>query len=388
MADFDINAVTRKVSYTGSAGVGPYAFSFEILDSSDLIVYKNSSLIVEIVDYAVTINANGTGSITLNTAATASDTIVILGSRPIQRTTDFVTAGDLRASSLNEQLDSLTIFDQQISERVDRAIRAPAFDPTGINMTLPGKAERANAFLTFDSNGDINTSEASIFTPTAIFSSRATGTGSKTVFALPVSLTTNPSALQTYIDGVHQESNTYSVSGSNVTFTEAPPLNSTIEFVIFSVDDLGATSGTQVSISDVGGHYSSSSAESVLQEIGATGIVSAVGPATGTGAPVLATSPTVDAMTATTSITMDDAANVVLDTTTGTKIGTATSQKLGFFNATPVVQQNGTGETTGFTAGSGTGVNDDSTFTGNVGSTAYRINDIVKALKNLGILAE
>jgi hypothetical protein len=50
-------------------------------------------------------------------------------------------------------------------------------------------------------------------------------------------------------------------------------------------------------------------------------------------------------------------------------------------------QQSGTGETVGFTAGSGTAVNDDSTFTGNVGSTAYRISDIVKALKNHGLIA-
>lgn len=61
--------------------------------------------------------------------------------------------------------------------------------------------------------------------------------------------------------------------------------------------------------------------------------------------------------------------------------------EIGFFGATPVSQPSGTGETTGFTAGSGTGVNDESTFTGNVGSTAYRINDIVKALKNLGLIA-
>lgn len=60
---------------------------------------------------------------------------------------------------------------------------------------------------------------------------------------------------------------------------------------------------------------------------------------------------------------------------------------LGIFNAAPVAQQNGTGETVGFSAGIGTGVNDDSTFTGNVGATAYRISDIVKALKNYGLLA-
>lgn len=61
--------------------------------------------------------------------------------------------------------------------------------------------------------------------------------------------------------------------------------------------------------------------------------------------------------------------------------------KIGVFGATPVVQPSGTGETTGFTAGSGTSANDDSTYTGNTGTKAYTVSDIVKALKNLGIMA-
>jgi hypothetical protein len=86
-------------------------------------------------------------------------------------------------------------------------------------------------------------------------------------------------------------------------------------------------------------------------------------------------------------LTIADAGNVVLATGTGTKIGTATGQKIGFYNATPVAQQAGTGETTGASGGSGTNVHVNATFTGNVGSAAYTISDIVKALKNLGILA-
>lgn len=60
---------------------------------------------------------------------------------------------------------------------------------------------------------------------------------------------------------------------------------------------------------------------------------------------------------------------------------------VGLFGATPVGQQSTTGTTTGFTAGTGTAANDDSTFTGNTGSTAYTVGDIVLALKNIGILA-
>ena len=88
------------------------------------------------------------------------------------------------------------------------------------------------------------------------------------------------------------------------------------------------------------------------------------------------------------SVTIADTKNIIINTSTGTKIGTGTTQKIGFWNATPVAQQAGTGETVGFTAGAGTNVTDASTFTGNVGSTAYRISDIVKALKNIGALAQ
>jgi len=164
MADFNINAVARKVSFTGASGVGPYAFSFEILDDDDVAVYFNETVLTKTTDYSVIINANGTGSVTLvvnvggNVPATpdSDDLVIIVGARDIERTTDFVTAGDLKASALNEQLDALTIMVQQIAEETARSVKAPVFDPTGINMILPKKADRVNAFVAFDANGDIS----------------------------------------------------------------------------------------------------------------------------------------------------------------------------------------------------------------------------------------
>ena len=166
MADYNINAVTRRAVFTGSAGLGPYAFTFEIIDSGDLAVYFNATKLTITTDYTVSINANGTGDVTIVTGGsvpstpTASDQIVIVGARDIERVTDFVTAGDLLASSLNEQLDALTIFDQQVSEEGRRAMRAPVYDPAlvedggVVDMTLPSKTSRAGKTLAFDSDGN------------------------------------------------------------------------------------------------------------------------------------------------------------------------------------------------------------------------------------------
>lgn len=53
----------------------------------------------------------------------------------------------------------------------------------------------------------------------------ATGDGVQTIF--PVS--SEPSAI--YINGVYQNQNTYAFANGNVTFSQAPPLTSIIEFV-------------------------------------------------------------------------------------------------------------------------------------------------------------
>lgn len=173
MADYPITAVTRRKVYSGSAGVGPYAFTFPILVQTDIVVYKNSTLLTLTTDYTVTINGtNGTGSVTLVSAASASDTITIIGARAIQRTTDFVTAGDLAASSLNEQLDANIIMTQQLAEENKRTLKAPPYDPEAtvdggtLNMTLPAKADRAGKVLAFDSNG--NPSAGAVSLPTSL----------------------------------------------------------------------------------------------------------------------------------------------------------------------------------------------------------------------------
>jgi len=154
MADFPISPVVRRVVYTGSAGVGPYAFTFEILAQTDIDVYVDSTLKTLTTDYTVTINSNGTGSVTFVTAPGSTKRITIVGARDITRASDYVTGGDFTAASLNLELDQQTIFNQQNAESLGRAILAPVTDPASINMVLPVQTSRAGKILAFDSTGN------------------------------------------------------------------------------------------------------------------------------------------------------------------------------------------------------------------------------------------
>ena len=154
MADVAINAVVRRVQFTGNTGLGPFAFTFNILADSDIVVFKNNTQLNLTSEYTISTASNGTGTITLTgsgngTALVATDLLTIVGGRSLARTTDFTTGGDLLASSINEQLDSNVIMVQQLDEKFDRALRQSQSDADG-NMEIPSKDNRKGKVLAFN----------------------------------------------------------------------------------------------------------------------------------------------------------------------------------------------------------------------------------------------
>jgi hypothetical protein len=157
MADIDISAVTRRKTFSGSAGVGPYACTFEITANTDIAVYIDSTLKTLTTHYTVSINANGTFSVTFTGIAgalpTGSNIVTVQGAKAIARSTEFSTGGDFLAATMNSELDNIVIFIQQVLDRADRSLKAHFSDDIALDMTLPAVATRASKYLAFDSSG-------------------------------------------------------------------------------------------------------------------------------------------------------------------------------------------------------------------------------------------
>lgn len=237
MADYAISNVARRVVYTNT-GVGPYAFTFEILANTDIAVYRGSTLLTLTTDYSVTINANGTGSVTLVTAGTGNITIV--GARAIQRTSDYTTGGDLFASTLNTDLDSQTIYAQQVAETAERGLKAPVVDPTDINMTLPAKATRAGTVLAFNATTGNPEAGPSIGAVT-------------TVAAQSANINTVATNIASVNTVAGNSSNINTVAGISSNVTTVAGISSNVTSVAGNSSNINTVAGNNANISTVAG---------------------------------------------------------------------------------------------------------------------------------------
>ena len=231
----DISDNNPRISYTVAAGVTQTSFTvpFEFFANTDLNVYVDGVLKTITTDYTVTGGEGSTGTVTIS--VTGPKTVTLTRDTTIERVTDFPTGIDINRAALNTQLDTLTAISADVKDLANRAIRVNDFDLAS-NLELPTVANRANKVLTFDTEGNVQAETAlDLFAGGVVganfVNNTATGDGSTTTFGL----TSAPGVknnIQIYIDGVYQNKATYSISGASVTFSEAPPVGASIEFII------------------------------------------------------------------------------------------------------------------------------------------------------------
>lgn len=432
--------VRRAGPYSGNGSTTAFAFAFKVFNTSQVQVTRTVSGVETVLTltthYTVSLNANQNtnpgGTVTMLTAPAVGQSITITSNVANLQPTAIANLGGFYPEVINDSLDRATIQIQQLDERLDRALVIPV-SSSGVSTQLP--VPQSSALIGWDAGATVlqNYNSTPVGSTVYQYVHRVVATSGQTVFTLPVAYVLNAAAVTVFVNGLRLEQGAgldwVETNTTTITFNSGLSSGDLVTFIVnilASVVPIAAFPAASVSafgaslVDDADAATARATLGLVIgtnvQGIDAT-LTALAGLAT--GADKLAYSTGTDtfsqtdltsfartllddanAATARTTLglgtadtptfgglTIADAGNVVLATGTGTKIGTATGQKLGFYNATPVIQQAGTGETVGFTAGGGTNVTDASTFTGNVGSTAYRISDIVKALKNLGLLA-
>jgi hypothetical protein len=244
-----VSSSASRNQYTATAGQTVFAYTFEIVSDDDIVVLKNGVTLTKTADYTVSgVGSDSGGNVTLVVGATAGDILTLYRDMAYERTTDYTNAGDFLAADVNNDFDRLWIATQQVNEEVNRSLKAPVTDPLTIDMTIPAKASRVGKLLRFNATtGDPEAVATSDVVGSGAFNVyNFTGDGSDTTFILGTAPGVENNT-QVYIDGVYQQKNTYTLSGSTITFSAAPPNLSTIEVMVMVPVPLNTVSASGVS---------------------------------------------------------------------------------------------------------------------------------------------
>lgn len=163
---FNINPGKQQFSATAAQTV--FTFNFAIFAGTDLKVYKTlagavandiTDLLTLTTHYTVSINGTLGGTVTLLSGASLNDTITVVRSLLIARTTDYVTNGDLYAEILDLDQDYQTylVLDQNV--QLERAIIVPE-SLASIDLNIP--APVANSYLRWNVTANALENDTSI----------------------------------------------------------------------------------------------------------------------------------------------------------------------------------------------------------------------------------
>ncbi len=235
MATYNVTDQTsvRRVQFTGDGTAGPFAFAFQINATNQIKVYVDTTVKTESSHYTVSLNSGtgaGTVSFTSGNFPTSSQTITLLGSIPLSRTSVYTSGGQLTSASLEDDFDTNMFVHQQTNEELNRSLRLAEHDTvSGADMTLPVKATRLGKLLGFNS---------STGNPEASFTI-ADGT-----------TLTNMSASITAVAGI--ASNVTSVAGVASNVTTVAGISSNVTTVAGIASDVTAVANVASAVSSAG----------------------------------------------------------------------------------------------------------------------------------------
>lgn len=150
--------------FTGNGATTVFPFAFKVFQASDLLVARTDTGQVQTTlalsaDYTVALNsdqnASPGGYVTLPAALPLNYSLTITSNIALLQPLSLTNQGGFFPKNIEDELDRLTILQQQLGFNVSQTLRVPEIGGASV---LPAATVRANRILGFDGNG----------TPTAI----------------------------------------------------------------------------------------------------------------------------------------------------------------------------------------------------------------------------
>lgn len=142
-----ISSQTRKAGpFTGNDSAVDFPFSFKVFKSEDLLVVRRDANGIETAlgsggAYTVTLNADQNASpggvVSLSAALATGYTLTITSNLDYLQPTDLTNLGGFYPRVINDALDRLTIFVQQLAEILSRCLKLSISTPNGVKAELP-----------------------------------------------------------------------------------------------------------------------------------------------------------------------------------------------------------------------------------------------------------
>ncbi len=151
MTELIVGDLRPRVAYVADGAAQAFAFPFPVMAADHLLVRIDEQPAE--LPYAVTgLGESLGGTVTFDAAPPNGAQILLLRATPIERSSDFAQAGELRAAALNAELDRLTLMLQEVSATLGDCLR---LSPSGapVDLQLSAAAPRANSLLGFDAQG-------------------------------------------------------------------------------------------------------------------------------------------------------------------------------------------------------------------------------------------
>lgn len=248
-----VTSTIRRNDYTASGTLAEYDFTFKILDDDDIeVVVRDTddveTTLVKTTDYTVSgVGDAGGGTVTLVDLSQdwmsggfleAGFAICIRRNVALTQPTDIRNQGEFLPETHEDALDRIVMQEQGLQDQLDRSLHlGDSVVPSDVDTEIPVPV--AGSVLGWNSTADAieNISPSELVTvaasETKVVDRFDDGPGFTAGTTTTLTLTESPGNernIAVYFDGVYQHHNTFSVSGTVITFDAAiPPQTASVE---------------------------------------------------------------------------------------------------------------------------------------------------------------